>query len=69
MKNDPRKRGPDRRVDDVGPATGWRERRRNPERRMPEVAEGSLEEFESLVAGLEAGHSAVHGWDKLKKIE
>ncbi len=40
----------DRRNNDKGPPTGWKERRRNAERRMPEVEEISIAEFKRLMA-------------------
>lgn len=41
--------GQDRRKKDIGPPAGWKERRRNPERRMPEVEEISVEEFKRIM--------------------
>jgi hypothetical protein len=38
----------DRRVDDVGPPMGWKERRRNVERRMPTVNEDEISQTEWL---------------------
>lgn len=40
----------DRRAIDNGPPTGWKERRRNTERRMPEVKEISIAEFKRMMA-------------------
>lgn len=41
--------GSDRRKHDIGPPAGWKERRRNPERRLPEVEEISIAEFKRLM--------------------
>lgn len=46
--NKPRS-GRDRRNKDLGPPEGWKERRRQPERRLPEVEEISIEEFKRLM--------------------
>ena len=35
----------ERRIDDTGPPSGWRERRKNVERRRPEVREISFSEW------------------------
>jgi hypothetical protein len=40
-----RRTGEDRRAEDCGPPSGWRERRRNVERRRPEVREISFSEW------------------------
>lgn len=65
--------GQDRRKKEQGPPEGWKERRRNPERRMPEVEEISIAEFKRLLA--ESGqqtekpaeeHSAA--WDEIRKL-
>jgi hypothetical protein len=40
-----RRSGEDRRSEDCGPPSGWRERRRNVERRRPEVREISFSEW------------------------
>ncbi len=45
MRGKSRKRGGDRRDQDVGPPSGWRERRHSVERRRPEVREISLTEW------------------------
>ena len=43
------RRAKNRRGKDVGPPAGWKERRLTAEKRQPEVAEGSLEEWEALM--------------------
>lgn len=68
--------GLDRRKRDVGPPAGWKERRRTPERRMPEVEEISIEEFNRLMRinnpatpdqpGSEEDKS--FDWDKVRKL-
>lgn len=65
--------GQDRRKKDKGPPEGWKERRRNPERRMPEVEEISVAEFMRLMA--EAGHAGTNteaepafDWDEVRKL-
>lgn len=72
MKHNPIKRGPDRRERDKGPSIGWKDRRRHPDRRMPEGGEISLAEFEAMLQQAEseksAQHGQGHGWDKLKKV-
>ena len=40
-----RRSGKDRREEDTGPPTGWRERRKTVERRRPEVREISFAEW------------------------
>lgn len=67
-------RGQDRRRADKGAPSGWKDRRRNPDRRMPEVEEVSLDEFEALLAqtggsSTQGGSQYDHGWDKLGKID
>jgi hypothetical protein len=49
--NGKRKSGQDRRdhEEEKGPPTGWKDRRRAPERRLPEVKEISPEEFVELM--------------------
>lgn len=37
--------GKDRRKSEMGPPSGWKERRRSPERRLPDVQELSISEF------------------------
>lgn len=39
----------DRRHHEEGPPTGWKERRKMVERRRPEVAEASMEDWEAAV--------------------
>ena len=48
-----KKRGPDRRIIDIGPTRGMDDRRKSPERRMPHVGhlEISQEEFMELFGG------------------
>jgi hypothetical protein len=65
--------GQDRRKRDIGPPEGWKERRRNPERRLPEVEEISIAEFMRLMA--EAGQPAASDeedpafdWDEVRKL-
>lgn len=50
MTDNKKRSGQDRRKRDVGPPQARNERRRNPERRLPEVEEASLAEFELLMA-------------------
>jgi len=55
--NKTNERGPheDRRIEDVGPPDGWRERRRHVERRIPtaQEVEVSAEDWEALIEWLE----------------
>ncbi|MGA9395581.1 MAG: hypothetical protein WBV56_09590 [Azonexus sp.] len=37
--------GAERRIDDIGPPSGWRDRRKNVERRRPDVREISFSEW------------------------
>ncbi|MEN6584761.1 MAG: hypothetical protein ABFE02_01745 [Sulfuricella sp.] len=69
--------GLDRRKRDGGPPAGWKERRRNPERRMPEVEEISIEEFHRLMRASGAAtpshaesteEEAVFDWDEVRKL-
>lgn len=66
-----RTRKEDRRQQELGPPKGWAERRRRVERRRPEVAEASLDEFLSLMAALSASRAELskkpppRGWDSL----
>lgn len=65
--------GQDRRSKDSGPSGGWKERRRNPERRMPEVEEISIAEFKRLMSenGLPADNSteqALFDWGGVRKL-
>ncbi len=67
--------GKDRRKRDVGPPQGWKERRRNPERRLPEVEEISLAEFHLLMAGnttpapnQNAEEKDAFVWDGIRKL-
>jgi|PlaIllAssembly_1097288.scaffolds.fasta_scaffold40017_2 hypothetical protein len=41
-----KRKGEDRRADDLGPPAGWNERRNSVERRLPTVEEESLSEIE-----------------------
>lgn len=41
-----RRKEADRRMDDLGPPSGWKERRRSPERRLPVVREDEVTEEE-----------------------
>lgn len=65
--------GQDRRKKDKGPPAGWKERRRNPERRMPEVEEISVAEFMRLMAennqSAKSPEEEAHlDWDKIRKL-
>lgn len=67
--------GKDRRKRDVGPPVGWKERRRNPERRMPEVEEISVEEFMRLMKGNSGSATDTNTsdaqsfeWDTIRKL-
>ena len=67
--------GQDRRKRDVGPPKGWKERRRNPERRLPEVEEISIAEFQLLMAGNKtpapdrnAEGQDAFAWDGIRKL-
>lgn len=44
MSSNKRRRDHDRRQRDSGPPAGWLERRKNPERRLPEIGESELSE-------------------------
>lgn len=68
--------GLDRRKRDNGPPAGWKDRRRSPERRLPEVEEISIEEFKRL---MEANGPATSeqptsedekssAWDEIRKL-
>ena len=66
----------DRRKKDQGPPSGWGDRRRNPERRLPEVEEISVAEFMLLLAEnkpeldqhTEAEKEAEFQWDEVRKL-
>lgn len=67
--------GLDRRASDMGPPVGWRERRRNPERRMPEVEEISIAEFKRLMSGnrppsqqQKGDDSQSFDWEVIRKL-
>lgn len=67
--------GQDRRKRDVGPPSAWKERRRNPERRLPEVEEISIAEFQLLMAGnktpapsQDAEEKDAFAWDGIRKL-
>ncbi len=65
--------GRDRRNHDEGPPGGWKERRRNPERRMPEVEEISIAEFKRLMSsnilpGENATEQAIFDWGEVRKL-
>lgn len=47
--NEEDRRVRNRRVKDVGPPPGWKERRLSAEKRQPEVGEASLDEWEALM--------------------
>lgn len=47
--NNERRHADDRRQQDSGPPAGWRERRRNTERRLPELEECELTEEDFLL--------------------
>lgn len=64
-----------RRVKELGPPPGWKERRLSPEKRKPEVAEGSLDEWEELMGKSHAQVSsetkdepALTDWEGLKHL-
>ncbi|MBZ0095225.1 MAG: hypothetical protein K8H75_07655 [Sulfuricella sp.] len=64
-----------RRVKEVGPPPGWKERRLSAEKRQPEVAEGSLEEWEALMGKSHAqaapetqDEQALTDWEGLKHL-
>ena len=64
-----------RRVKDSGPPPGWKERRLTAEKRQPEVAEGSLEEWEALMGKSHAqvatetpDEPALTDWEGLKHL-
>lgn len=46
MNNNDRRLVNDRRQDDIGPPSGWRDRRRRAERRLPELSEFVLSEID-----------------------
>ncbi|WP_434515078.1 hypothetical protein AB6Q56_21730 [Dechloromonas sp. ARDL1] len=50
FKNDKRS-GSDRRQKEIGPPSGWRERRRTVERRVPEVSEIPFSEWLAHMPG------------------
>jgi hypothetical protein len=68
--------GLDRRKRDSGPPAGWKERRRNPERRLPEVEEISIEEFNRLMQANgpstpeqpASGEEKSFDWDEVRKL-
>jgi len=47
-RNNERRAASDRRQDEIGPPSGWKERRRRTERRMPEIDEHEVTESEWL---------------------
>lgn len=51
-----RRTSEDRRKDDLGPPSGWRERRRTVERRLPEIVEDAVShgEWEAQVSAFRA---------------
>jgi len=64
-----------RRVKDVGPPPGWKERRHSAEKRQPEVEEVSLEEWEALMGKSHAQTTpepkeehALTDWEGLKHL-
>jgi hypothetical protein len=64
-----------RRVKDVGPPPGWKERRLSAEKRQPEVEEASLDEWEALMGKSHAQVSsepqeepALTDWEGLKHL-
>ncbi|MDP2784890.1 MAG: hypothetical protein Q8O38_09920 [Sulfurimicrobium sp.] len=68
--------GLDRRKRDIGPPAGWKERRRNPERRLPEVEEISIEEFKRLMSANSPStpdqpaseEEKLFDWDEVRKL-
>lgn len=73
FRNKEKRSSSDRRKEDMGPPDKSAERRLNPERRLPEVVEISVEEFMRLLAenkpGLdrhaEESKDAAFQWDTL----
>lgn len=64
-----------RRVKDVGPPPGWKERRLSAEKRTPEVEEATLDEWEALMSKSLAQASsepeeeqALTDWEGLKHL-
>ena len=73
--NGEERRAKSRRVKDAGPPPGWKERRLSTEKRQPEVAEGSLEEWEALMGKSHAqvatetqDEPALTDWEGLKHL-
>ena len=67
--------GQDRRKREVGPPQGWRDRRRCPERRLPEVEEISHAEFDLHMAANKtplpnqnAEEKYAFMWDGIRKL-
>ena len=65
----------DRRRQDAGPPQAWKDRRRCPERRMPEVEEISVAEFRLLMAGSrtpvqkrQVEEQNASAWDDIRKL-
>lgn len=47
----------DRRHDEIGPPSGWKERRRSVERRKPEVLEATLDDWNAALSRSGTGGS------------
>lgn len=69
------KRVKSRRNKELGPPSGWKERRHSIEKRKPEVEEGCLDEWEALmgkshiqVSQETQDDSASTDWDGLKQL-
>lgn len=75
-RNDKERSNSDRRKEDQGPPNGWGDRRRSPERRLPEVEEISVAEFMLLLAEnkpeleqpVDAGKDPGFEWDDVRKL-
>ena len=73
--NDEDRRAKSRRTKESDPPPGWKERRLSAEKRQPEVAEGSLEEWEALMGKSHAqlatetqDESVLTDWEGLKHL-
>ncbi|GAO36098.1 hypothetical protein SCT_1497 [Sulfuricella sp. T08] len=69
------RRAKSRRNKESGPPPGWKERRLSTEKRQPEVAEGSLEEWEALMGKSHTqvvtetqDESVLTDWEGLKHL-
>ena len=73
--NDEDRRAKSRRTKESDPPPGWKARRLSAEKRQPEVAEGSLEEWEALMGKSHAqlatetqDESVLTDWEGLKHL-